>query len=221
MTYNDRQLEVIDDRIRRGLTKTDEVGTVVSVETTRLRAMVVFDTASNATPVKVAGHVHPMVEDRVILNRYMADWYIMGVTNRIDGPNFGNYNGIGAAGTIASATPANLPGSPTFEFTKRWDNTPTLLFLSFSAYVTTSLGSITGHLSFAGTIYKIFDHEPAALNVRLDHAHTRKIPDAASPTPIPAGVYTVNLMWSRQNGTGTVTGNDDDWVSAFALEGGT
>jgi len=220
VTYPDALLRTIETVVRRLVPHTNDVGTVVSVQAVNMRAMVIFDGATVATPVKVAGHVHCRPGDRVGLTKRASDWYVDIVTNRIGGPNAAGVNVAVPTGSTSSATPTNLPGDPSFPFTKRWDNTPLMLCGSATAYTlaTSSLGLYLG-LTLAGTqtTYLMWELESPA-GVRFGTSTTRILPDADYSAVVPAGDYTVNVMWACTIGTAVNTNTDDDHASAYLLE---
>lgn len=221
--YNESLLRVVELVVAQHVKKPTDVGSVVSVQSTNMRAMVIFDGATVATPVKVTGHTHPVANDRVGLIRYGSDWYIESVLNRIAGPAFAGTGAESPGGTTTSATPTDLPGPMTFTFVKRWDTTPILIGHWASVYGTTALVGVTGSLAFvaaATTTYTVWDVAMLGDGVRQYPGATRRIPDATYTSALPAGTYTVRMQWHRSAGTGTANQNTDDWSSAFAIEGG-
>jgi hypothetical protein len=202
-----------------------------------LSATVVVDGATVGVPVKVAGHVWPVAGDRVILVRvgprrtpgesYAGEeWCVLGVTSRTVGPNVAIINYPQVTGTNTSASVVNLPGDPSFTWTKQRSDSPFAMYLSFTTFLSVNNASVAGYLGFTKdgvqTQYKICEMENGAFAARFGPAHWREIPDAVTPTPLAAGTYTVNLMWARPQGPGTLNmATSDDHASALVLELGT
>jgi hypothetical protein len=221
VTYPDALYRTITDIVARNLSRVTDVGTVASTQSATMRAMVIFDGATVATPVKVAGAVHCRAGDRVGLTKYASDWYVTIVTNRIAGPNAAGVNLSVPTGNTTTTTVANLPGDPSFTFTKRWDSSPLLMCGGTTAFTTAtaSMGFYLG-LTVLGvqTTYLMSELESGP-GVRFGATTVRILPDAVSPAVVPAGEYTVNLMWARTTGGGTVgTNSPDDHAPAYLLE---
>lgn len=233
--WSDQMLRSIEERIARlALLAAGAGGTVQEVATDRLSARVVVDGSTIGVPVKVAGHVWPLAGDRVALLRIGPrrkpgedfpgeEWCVLGVTSRTIGPNVAVMNYPQTAGTNVSATIVNLPGDPSFTWTKRADATPVAMYLSFTTFLSVNNASVGGYLGFTTngvqTIYKLAEVENGVLAARFGPAHWRQIPDATTPTALPAGVYDVNLMWARPQGPGTLNmATSDDHASALVLE---
>jgi hypothetical protein len=234
--WADQVLQIVEERIARlALTTAGRGGTVQEVATDRLSATVVVDGATLGVPVKVAGHVWPLAGDRVILvpvgprrqpgEAYAGEeWCVVGVTSRAVGPNVAVVNYPQTTGTNTSSSIVNLPGDPSFTWTKRSDSTPFAMYLSFTTFLSVNNASVAGYLGFTNaagtqTQYKMCEIENGSLAARFGPAHWRQIPDAVSPTALPAGPYTVNLMWARPQGPGTLNmATSDDHASALVLE---
>lgn len=224
MNYNESLLRTVELVVAQASRKTTNVGTVVSVQTTNMRAMVIFDGATVATPVKVSGHVQPRANDRVGLTHYGTEWYVTDVLNRIIGPPGGGVSQNAPTGTKADSTPANYPGNPVFTFVKRWDTTPTLMFGALSGFNTVAVNSMACAIGLTGsggtqTVYTLWSIEGGGANARFGYGNCRVIPDPTTTDPILADTYTANLMWYRSVGAGTLnTTNNQDWGSGFAVE---
>jgi hypothetical protein len=234
--WSDKMLRVVEERIARlALMAAGAGGTVQDVATDRLSARVVVDGSTIGVPVKVAGHVWPLAGDRVALLRIGPrrkpgedfpgeEWCVVGVTSRTIGPNIAIMNFPLTTANNTSASIVNLPGDPSFTWTKRADATPVAMYLSFTTFLSVNNASVGGYLGFtnaAGTqvTYKLAEVENGQLAARFGPAHWRQIPDATTPTALPAGEYTVNLMWARPQGPGTLnTATSDDHASALVLE---
>lgn len=230
-------MQMVEDSVNQmSLTAAGAAGTVQAVATNRLSATVTVDGSTVPVPVKVAGHVWPLPEDRVALLRIGPrrkpgedfpgeEWCVVGVTDRIVGPNLAIGNFPLTTATNTSTSVVNLPGNPSFTWTKRSDTTPAGMYLSFSTWVTVNNAATGGYLGFTKdgvqTQYLIAEKESGSVAARFGPSDWRQIPDATTPTPLAAGDYTVNLMWARTQGPGTLnTATSDDHASALVLEMG-
>lgn len=229
-------MRLLEERINRlALNSANAAGTVQDVATDRLVATVIVDGANLGVPVKFAGHVWPVAGDRVILARVGPrrqpgetsageEWCIVGVTSRAVGPNLAVMNYPQTTGTNTSSSVVNLPGDPSFTWTKQRDASGFAMYLSFTTYLSVNNASVAGYLGLTNaagsqTQYKMCEIENGAFAARFGPAHWRQIPDGVSPTTLPAGVYTVNLMWARPQGPGTLNmTTGDDHASAMVLE---
>lgn len=217
-TYNATWLAVIDQRIRASQRTTQAMATVTATDPAALRLYAVIDGATLSTPVKMAGHVRCEEGDRVALSRYGTDWVVLGNLSRVAGPNAAAVSQEGTVGTTTSASLADLPGTPAFTFAKRWNDTGMLLFASMSCYTTANATFLTCALRFTaadGTIttYTMFEEGFSTALERHGWAHCQEVAGGLA-----ASTYDVRMRWSRSAGTGTLTHNADDHVSAFALE---
>jgi hypothetical protein len=218
MVYvNDTTLEVIDQRIRAASSVERAAGTVVWVDPTQLRVSVTIDGSSQAVPVKMAGQVNAVANDRVLLERYGSDWVV--TEKMVDRwPADEGINLQQVAGTTVSATFATFTNSPSFPFVKRWENTRTRLSAMLSMYVTTAAAEVVAGIRFTpATGGADSEHHIVrfTLNVVSDHytvAGEKRI------SGLPAGAYTAYPVWARWSGTGTLTVDDRDWLSYGAVE---
>lgn len=136
MAYNDSILDVIDQRVQAAQVRESAAGTVVSVDSSALRATVIFDGSALAVPVKVFGHVSPRAGDRAGLQRFGSDWVVVGVWANVWPANNG-VHAVSPGGNTTSTTAVDVPGSPSFTFIKRWD--ATRLWLTYSGTQETSV----------------------------------------------------------------------------------
>lgn len=231
--------QALNERIAAlGVSSPAAAGTVSTVATDRLSVSVIRDGSTLAVPVKCLGHVWPRPDDRVLMVRVEnptlrnrdepgpgQEWCIIGVTSRVVGsapPETLNF--ALSTGTNTSASVVDLPGAPSFPWTKRYDDTPTTMFLSFTNFLSINNASVGGYLRFlhedgTSTTFQLCEIENGALAARFGPAHWRTIPDAGVSTPLAAGNYTVNLRWARTAGAGTLnTASPDDHASALAWE---
>lgn len=227
MLWTPQDLAIVRDQVLRALVETGgggtKFGTVNTVMPDRLRATVTLADATAASLVKVAGGCWCRPGDKVGLTRFGSEWYVTAVLNRVVGANFASTSVASTGGNTTSTTPVDMPGAPTFLFTKQWDLSPHLLGFWISQFHTVAAGDVGLHLAFvnaagAATTYRVYGHGEGNAGIREALGGTRAIPDATYPTPLPAGQYTVRLRWSTA--AGQVNQNTDDWSSASVLEGG-
>ena len=236
--WEDLVLRAIDERIAAlGISSPHAAATVSTVSGDGLRVWVVRDGSSVAVPVKCLGHVRPQPDDRVLMARVEnpvarrrddpsagQEWCVIGVSSRVTAPGIPvSYNYAQVTGTNVSTSIVNLPGDPSFSWTKLFDDTDFTAFLSFTNYVTVNNAAVGGYLGFTKdgvqTQYKMAEIESGSVAARFGPKHWRTIPDGVSPTPLAAGQYTVNLMWARTQGPGTLNMTTaDDHASALVWE---
>lgn len=224
MLWTPGDLAIVRDQVRRELAEGGtQFGIVNTVTSDRLRATVTMANATAASLVKVAGNCWCRPGDKVGLTRYGAEWYVTHILSRVAGPNVAGYGRASAGGNTTSASAVDMPGAPTFPFTKQWSGTPMLLGMWSSLFQSVSAGTISLHLTFvdvdaASTTYLVYAHGEAGNGARELLGGTRPIPDAVYTSPLAAGPYTVRLRWSTA--AGQINQNTADWMSAQVIEGG-
>lgn len=211
-------LAVIDQRIQAAATATNPAGTVMSVDTTNLRAMVTFDGSSLAVPVKMFGHIDAAEGDRVGLQRFGTDWVIVGAYARRWQAVSGAHQ-LSAGGTMSSTTYADLPGSPSFTFTKRWATSAVLMGVHSEVLTDTANTKAVFGLEWidsTGTTLATYNlawlEMVAAFTVGTISGLHHGI------TGITAGAWTVKGKWARWLGAGAIGQNTDVGISIFAME---
>lgn len=227
MLWTPTDLAIVRDQVLRTLVETGGGGTkfgiVNSVTPDRLRAVVTMSDATAGSPVKVTGGCWPRAGDKVGLIRFGSEWYVTHILSRVAGPNFASYSAASGGGTTTSTTPVDLPGAPTFAFTKQWSGSPIMLGMWSSMFQTLASGTIGLHMAFvdaaaATTTYLVYAHGEAGNGARELLGGVRTIPDATYTSALPAGPYTVRLRWSTA--AGQLNQNTADWISAAVTEGG-
>jgi hypothetical protein len=136
--YNDRLLEIIDARVRASQRSTTATGTIASLDVIGMLAMVTMDGSTLAVPVKVPGSVAAAPGDRCLLQQFGSDWVVTSAFS-IRWPEDKGINIMAAAGS-AAGTFANMPGTPSFPFTKRYGYTRLLWTVKITTFSAT-LGS--------------------------------------------------------------------------------
>jgi NAD(P)H-hydrate repair Nnr-like enzyme with NAD(P)H-hydrate epimerase domain len=167
----------------------------------------------------VLGSYVPAVGDNVQVMRQDASWLILGVGNNgVDGTlTLANYNSTAAATTILAAFSNVNPAR--FTWTKRFASTKARVDLAVSCFST----AVTTKPRFGVDFINASPSSPSPrvnmaemlINAANDHT-TIAAHDAFSG--FAAGTYTVQLLWLRVSGAGTLTINADDWVSLMVTE---
>lgn len=209
---------LIDQRIAAAQRTERAVGTVVTVDSSLLRATVTFDGSALAVPVRVAGGVSVVAGDRVTLDRYGSDWVVTACF-AVRWPACEGLNGASGSGTTTSGVWVRMPGDPEFAFVKRWADTRVEATVATSAYVAGSAATrMTAGVRFvpaaggASTDAHVVQYY---FNATLDH---RAFSGTQLVSGLAAGVYTVQLVWARVGGSGTLTQDTGDWLSAVCRE---
>ena len=227
MLWTPADLAIVREQVLRTVVEAGgadtKFGIVNSVTPDRLRAVVTMADATAGSPVKVAGGCWCRPGDKVGLTRYGSEWYVTDVLSRVVGANFASYAGASAGGNTASTTPVNMPGSPSFAFTKQWSGSPMLLGMWTSLFQSVAAGQISLHLAFVDansvtTTYQVYAHAEAGNGARELLGGARPIPDVNYTSPLAAGLYTVRLQWATA--AGQINQNVSDWASAQVTEGG-
>lgn len=211
-------LEVIEQRIRALAQASLAVGTVMSVDTTALRAAVTFDGSSLAVPVKMFGHVDAVEGDRVGLQKFGTDWVIVGAYAR-RWQAVGGVHQLSAGGTMSSTTYADLPGSPQFTFTKRWSTSAVLMGIVSEVLTDTANTKAVFGLEWVDGTGVTFNTYNLAWLEMVSAFNVGTIAGInAGITGIPAGVWTVKGKWARWLGAGAIGQNTDIGIGIFAME---
>lgn len=229
MLWTPQDLAIVRDQVLRTLLDTGGGGTKFGVVNTvtadRLRATVTMADATAASLVKVAGNCWCRPGDKVGLTRFGSEWWVTAVLSRVTaaGPSTGGFFGTSPGGNTTSTSPVDMPGTPTFAFTKHWTATPLILGCLSSVFHSTTTADCSLHLAFVDaaavtTTYLVYEHAEGNAGIRNTIGGFRRIPDATYTSPLPAGDYTVRLRWSTASGT--INQNTDDGTSAMAIEGG-
>jgi hypothetical protein len=227
MLWTPQDLAIVRDQVLRTIVETGGAGTKVGIVNTvmpdRLRATVTMTDATASSLVKVAGDCWCLPGDKVGLTRFGSEWYVTHVLNRVVGPQHGGIGIPSPGGNTVSVSAVDMPGSPTFPFVKRWNDTPLLLGCWASLYHDTTTAECPLYLAFVDadsvtTTYRVYSHVEGNGALRNLVGGVRRVPDATYTTPLPAGTYTVRLRWST--GSGQVNQNTGDSSTAFAIEGG-
>lgn len=225
MTLSEDDLAVIDrrvdQRIRLASSREKTSGTVVSRDTTGPKAMVRFDGATVAVPVKVAGSVYVQAGDRCLLDRYgTSDWI---VTNSFGASSFGeasrSLDGLSiATGSLTSATFVDLTEFGTVSFDKAFDLTFVRVQVNSACFVSAVPTRILWAVRFTPTAggigYTPTDISVGGMNFNTASQH-QAYTGMRRIISIPSGSYTVSLRWRRASGTGNAVADTND---SYAVE---
>lgn len=191
------------------------VGTVTSV--VPLTVAVRGGTVIN--PGTVGSYI-PAVGDPVQMMRQDATWLIMGSSaSSLDASlTMNNYNDDTAAATTTLVTYTNI-NPVRFPFVKRFASTQVRVDLHASCFTTAVTTKVQYGIDFINTA--VIPPSPrrdlTAMLINTANEHTM-IGCNALFAGFAAGAYTVQLIWLRVSGAGTLTINADDWVSLLVTE---
>jgi hypothetical protein len=122
---------------------------------------------------------------------------------------------LNTAGTTTSGTFVAMPGTPTFQVDKQYDSGETELLVRWHHGLSSTATATEGRLGVrinGGTTTEIIRWTFDVANVALPLSGERKI------TGIAAGIITLELMWSRTSGGGTLTSVASSAFSVVAQE---
>ena len=189
------------------------LATVLSVNPLRI------DNRGAATPCGTLGSYIPAVGDPVVVLRQDATLVALGssvpgvdATNAVNG-----FNGVPTADTTTLAAYTNLD-NVSFPFTKRLDSSAVRLDCAVSCY-SAGAGNTAAQfgVDFVSTSGAVYRFDVFAMLINPVSQHTPMSAFAKLPG-IPAGEYTVQAIWLRASGAGTLTVDSNDWISLMASE---
>jgi hypothetical protein len=126
-----------------------------------------------------------------------------------------NENGVGAAAAAdatSSAAYANLSGTSSFAFVKQDAASRLKVTIHAGAFVSAAGTKPMYGVQIGGTDYDVVSQ---TINVTNTHVN---ISGFSYLTGVPAGSYTVQGRWRRAAGTGSITRNNEDWLSISVKE---
>lgn len=220
MAYNDRQLDIIDQRVRSARADELRMGSVTERDPDSTSAMVTMDDSSVAVPVKVFGDCPAAAGDRVGLVKLGSEWVVFGTFTGVTTAPLGSANvqATLGSGTTSSGAWADIPGTPGFTFTKVKTDTVVRMALAVSAFVTTA------------NVYAKwgFEFDPVGVGSTVDYEVAAHLYNAASVyhhasgfirvADIAPGEYTVTGRWSRFSGSGTMNVDGNCQISMECTE---
>jgi hypothetical protein len=210
------QVQIAEEAVARAQSDTSAVGTIVSVQSDALLAQVVFDGSGGAIPCLVGAHVSCVDNDRVGLQKFGSEWVVMVNLGNLRWPGAAGYSAAASTGTAPVGSWSNLPGSPSFTFTKRWDTT-TVRWAAHIGCFTTVLGtSIQVGISYnAGSTTIKCAHYTFANNGGDPALDAHSFGGAKYESGLLAGTYTVVGRWQSD---ANIQCSSDDWVSLEGIE---
>lgn len=166
------------------------------------------------------GSYIPSVGDPVQMLRQDSTWLCLGSSvSGIDATNtaaFFNDNTVVVS--TAGAAYTNVTGA-SFAFTKRLDNSRVRVDVNVSAFLSVATNTKPRYgldfISLSGGPSVRVDVMEMLINPLSQHT---MISGGALYGGIPADDYTVQLLWLRVSGGGTLNINNDDWVSVIVTE---
>lgn len=223
--YDERIIQIVDARIAKAAQQWTARGTVVDRDTVGPGATVVFDGDAIAVQVKVPGHVHIIEGDRVVLMLVATTWVVVGTFARRQlGEASARTNGPVSSNTTTSATYVDAPADAIATITKRYDGTAVRVAMiadAFATAVTTVTQFAVRVAGLAGTdtatTYTATDWfiTQFAFNTASQHHETMGVIRVVN---MPAGQYTLTPRWRRSAGTGTLTQDNNSYVTVEADE---
>lgn len=219
MAYDEDLIALVDQRVRLHQSRTRAIGTCVSREVVGPGALVLFDGATVAVPVKVLGHVEIREGMRCTLDKYGSEWL---VTGAFAIPQMGesvDFRFCVGTQTIAGSSFVDHPGFVPVGFTKYHDQTWVDVFMAVSGFATVAATDARWGLRFTQTDGET-PYTPVDLNanymfwstanVRTAHSYQFVYAGTTQAGGIPAGQYSVQIRWRRSTGTGVVTNAGQD-----------
>lgn len=226
MNFDEALIRMVDARIAAAQVKNRDFGVVVQRDTTGPGALVVFDGASGATPVKVLAHVDCFEGDRVALELVRTTWVVVGTFARHSVAQYSTrtYGPVGS-GTTSSTTAVDMPSSTALPaVVKRYDDTGISISLTATLWATATTAAETSVYiqgtpgtetasTFTPLVY-IMCNAPlvgGTASRTTFHGNARGV--------IPAGSYTLTARWRRSSGSvATLSMNESDMVTLQADE---
>lgn len=191
------------------------LGTVASI------SPLVVDTRGGTvnSPGTIGSYV-PAVGDPVQMIRQDATWLILGASASSADASLttAGYNNNTAAATTTNVNYTNV-NPVRFDFTKRFASTLVRVDLNVSCYTS----AVTTKPRFGVDFLNAAASPPsprrdlAEMLINPANEHT-SIGCATTFSGFSATTYTVQLLWLRVSGAGTLTINADDWVSLLVTE---
>lgn len=170
-------------------------------------------------PGTVGSYV-PAAGDPVQMLRQDATWLILGASASSQDASLttAGYNNNTAAATTASVNYTNV--SPVrFDFTKRFASTLVRVDLSVSCFTSAVATKPRFGIDFINASVNPPSPRVDVMEMLINTANEHTALSAhAVFGGFAAATYTVQLIWLRVSGAGTLTINADDWVSLLVTE---
>lgn len=211
------QVQIAEEAVARAKVETSAVGTIVSVQSDALLAQVVFDGSGGSIPCLVGAHVSCVDNDRVGLQKFGSEWVVMVNLGNLRWPGASGYTAAASVGTAPVGSWSNLPGSPSFTFTKRWDTTTVRWGVQISCYSTILSATIQVGITYNGgsTTIKCAHHTFGNIGGDANNLDAMSFGGAKYETGLAAGTYTVTGRWQSD---ANVQQSAGEWNSFEGIE---
>lgn len=213
---NDDQIELIQQQIRSSMTKDRATGKIITRSRSSNDATAVFSNSETPVQVKVPGGVHAFEDDLVCLDRYGSLWV---VTHSFGSVGYGSasYWDFQAGGAVSTSGWQDMPGSPSFNYTKQYDGTVTRLAMKVDGYASNSANTALQHgIRVAGQPNTATALTFTPIDVGLNHMIFNQlgvnIPSygALRESTMPAGDYVLTGRWRVASGAGNINTDGND-----------
>lgn len=218
-SYAETLAALMDQRVDAAFSRISHAGTVDSRATTGTACTVIFDgTSGVAASVKCPESVLVAPGDRVGMVKFGSDWVIV-YNYALRTLANTSFSASLSAGTLSSTgTYADMPGSPSFTYTKMRDAT----FMRYSV-------NVSGLSTVTGTIWRLaarivsadgsVSYDQDVGFYRLDTTTRQQFGRwAMAASAHSAQAYTMTARWLRISGTGVLTTDTADSVEMRAEE---
>lgn len=208
MTFPDAITKALppDDRLRVGIVSQSSP-LEVDVEGTPIR-----------TP-GVLGFANFSVGDVVSMLRQDQSWLVLGTNALSDSASLTGqvaFSNTPGADTTAGAAYSNFGISTATTFTKRIAGSKLRIDFSSSCFTT----AVNTSVQFGMDVFNSTNaYQPTMTRMLINTAneHTM-VAGGTLLSGVAAGTYTVQPLWLRFSGAGTLTSNSDDWLTYFVSE---
>lgn len=168
----------------------------------------------------VLGSYVPVLGDVVSVLRQDATWLVLGSTEAgIDATlTVAGFNDDTAAATTTNAAYTNI-NPVRFDFRKRSAETRVRVDLSVSCFTTAVNTKPRYGIDFINPALDPPSPRRDVMSMLINTANAHTMISAQTVFDgFAAGLYTVQLIWLRVSGAGTLTINADDWISLLVTE---
>jgi hypothetical protein len=221
-TWDQNLIDLIDSRIRAHEKMVTGKGFISSI-VDATHAMVTFEGANSASPVRIFGDVQAAEGDLAVMVNTSGIWTVVGVYTPPPParpvPGFTIYQGPGTlAGTVTSGSYVDFANTTTQTLIKKEATSKTICRMSGTLYVGVA---DTTAIAFGVRVDGSSDvdvQEIAATN-GLFVKHVPWGREVEIPGPLSAGSHTFKARWMRTTGTGTgtVDGGDNFTMTIYEV----
>lgn len=221
MTIDETLISIIDQRIRQHNVTERATGTCVDRDSTGPGALVIFDGATVAVPVKVTGSTGVRPGYRCVLEKFGTEWLVVGsFANPVLG--IASQFVFNGAQTTTSTTFVDMTNIPPQSFTKLHDGTGVGFNTNLSAVMLSAIsGMRVGYrltqVSGSAPFTAIDVQGPFGLLAQINGRHFFGN-EAIYTFPMPAGVYSIQARMRMTTGSGTISLSTSDIWSMVVRE---